>query len=138
MWYVAKDNSDKELDEGRRVRLSTVRFVETKASRKRCLVWYPCSTTHVLVLVWLSSQSPCLSVHEERFSRRWRWQTTPASRAAQRAYEGPSGSTMDKLADIWREWSKDDVENGTAPQWPTVEEQIEVQRVMRPKLAELP
>ena len=45
---------------------------------------------------------------------------------------------MDKLADIWREWSKDDVENGTAPQWPTVEEQIEVERVMRPKLAELP
>ena len=32
-------HSDKELDEGRRVRFSTVRFVETKASRKRCLVW---------------------------------------------------------------------------------------------------
>ena len=45
---------------------------------------------------------------------------------------------MDKLADIWREWCKDDVENGTALQWRTVEEQIEVQRVMRPEVAELP
>ena len=45
---------------------------------------------------------------------------------------------MDELADIWREWRKDDVETGTALQWRTVEEQIEVQRVMRPELAELP
>ena len=45
---------------------------------------------------------------------------------------------MDKLAEIWREWCQDDVENGTALQWRTVEEQIEVQRVTRPKLAELP
>ena len=45
---------------------------------------------------------------------------------------------MDKLAEIWREWCKDDVENGTAIQRRTVEEQIEVQRVTRPKLAELP
>ena len=41
---------------------------------------------------------------------------------------------MDKLADIWRGRCKDDVENGTALQWRTVEEQIEVQRVMRPKV----
>ena len=33
---------------------------------------------------------------------------------------------------------KDDVENGTALQWRTAEEQIEVQSVMHPKLAELP
>ena len=44
---------------------------------------------------------------------------------------------MDKLADIRREWCKDDVENGTALQWRTVEEQIEVQRVMRPEVADL-
>ena len=41
---------------------------------------------------------------------------------------------MDKLADIWRGRCKDDVENGTALQWRTVEEQIEVQRVMRPQV----
>ena len=45
---------------------------------------------------------------------------------------------MDKLADIWREWCKDAVENGTPLQWRTVEEQIGVQRVMRPEVAELP
>ena len=38
--YLARDNSHKELDEGRRVRLSTVRFVETKSQTKKmsCVV----------------------------------------------------------------------------------------------------
>ena len=36
-----------------------------------------------------------------------------------------SGSTVDKLGDIWRERSSHDVENGTALKWRTVEEHIE-------------
>ena len=41
------------------------------------------------------------------------------------------------LADSRRESCNDDFENVTALEWRTVDEQIEVQRMMRPRLAEL-
>ena len=53
-----------------------------------------------------------------------------------RAFESLSSQIVDRFAEVWQEWTKEDAKLGAALGWCAVEDQIEVGKITLPHLPE--